>query len=355
MNRKSAATQKSKTSAEPVKQPPLTFMDHVSELRNRLFWVAVWFIITSGAVLPFFDTVIKLLMRPLGNEKLYYLTPIGGLGFMIKVSLYLGAIATMPVLIYHLYKFISPVVRKHSARKGITYITLSFILALIGITFAYIVSLPSAIHFLTHVDIAGVSPMLTVDSYLSFIIAYLIAGALLFQLPLVMTIIDSIRPTPPGQWIKYERHMIVGAFIVAMLVTPTPNVIDQVILAVPIIVMYQLGIGLIYIRHKSRRRHAAKKMKQDVVSTVELKYENEPVVKKSTAQVVTIQPTTSRKVMDMTMRPHQLQQAPLVQQVIRPSVPRHAPPKLQVPAPRTHSVGMPRSLITRSIDGISVI
>ena len=233
----------------------MTFMEHVHELRRRLFLVALWFVGVTIATIPFFHDIIKLLMWPLGSEKLYYLTPIGGLGFMIKVGMYLGLIATLPIFLYHLYGFIAPAIARYrkSTRQVITYVTISFLLAIIGIAFAYTISLPAALHFLTNIQISGVSAMLTVDSYLSFIIAYLFAGALLFQLPLIMVIFDSARPTPPSQWNKYQRHVIVGSLIVGMLVTPTPNIIDQVIIAVPMVLMYQVGIGVIYFRHRKRK------------------------------------------------------------------------------------------------------
>lgn len=234
------------------------FIDHVHELRRRLSWVVLWFVVVTGAVFPFFNSVIKLLMRPLGHEKLYYLTPVGGLSFMFKVCMYVGFIATLPILIYHIYRFLSPVMRRHNARQAIGFVSVSFLLAAVGVTFAYLVSLPAAMHFLTHFGIAGVSPMLTVDSYLSFIVAYLLAGALLFQLPLIMSIIDSITPTPPSFWLKYERHMVVGALIIAMLITPTPNISDQIIMALPIMVMYQAGIGLVALRRRSRKEYPAK-------------------------------------------------------------------------------------------------
>lgn len=231
----------------------LTFMDHVHELRGRLVWVALWFVLATGIAFPFFGNIIKLLMKPLGNEKLYYLTPIGGVSFAIKVCMYVGMVATIPVLVYHLYQFISPVMKRRSAKRAILYVSLSTILAVIGITFAYLVTLPSAMHFLTGFTIGGVSAMLTVDSYLSFIVAYVLASALMFQIPLVMVIVDRITPMPPSSWNKYQRHMIVAAFIIAMLITPSPEITTQFSLAAPIILMYQIGILLVWLRHRQRK------------------------------------------------------------------------------------------------------
>ncbi|HEU0266369.1 MAG TPA: twin-arginine translocase subunit TatC [Candidatus Saccharimonadaceae bacterium] len=328
MARQARASQTAKPKTSQPNLQPMTFIDHVHELRRRLFWVALWFVVVSGAVFPFFQDVIKLLMRPLGHEKLYYLTPVGGLSFMFKVCMYIGFIATLPVLIYQIYRFLSPVMRRHNIHQAIGFVVVSFMLAAGGVTFAYLVSLPAAMHFLTHFGIAGVSPMLTVDSYLSFIVAYLLAGALLFQLPLVMSIIDSIHPTPPSFWLKYERHMVVAALIVAMLITPTPNISDQVIMALPIMVMYQIGIGLVALRHRSRRTIAKVPEREPALSRhTELPRESlKPVY--SRAIVSDFRPTKAR------------------------SIPRATPSRVVVPARATVKLTRtPR----RSIDGISII
>ena len=231
----------------------IAFREHIRELRGRLTWVAVWFIVVTAAIFPFYLDIIKLLMYPLGNEKLYYLTPMGGIGFAVKVCMYVGMIVALPVLIYQLYRFVSPVMRRHSAKQAAVYMLLSALLAAAGVCFAYFVSLPSALKFLTGFNIGDISAMLTVDAYLSFIITYILANAIMFQIPLMMVVVDKITPTPPSTWNKFQRHMIVAAFIVAMLISPSPELTTQAMIAAPIIAMYQFGIGLVWFRHRSRR------------------------------------------------------------------------------------------------------
>lgn len=231
----------------------LAFREHVRELRGRLTWVAVWFIVVTAAIFPFYLDIIKLLMYPLGNEKLYYLTPMGGIGFAVKVCMYVGMIVALPVLVYQLYRFVAPVMRRHSAKQAAIYMLLSALLAAAGVCFAYFVSLPSALKFLTGFNIGDISAMLTVDAYLSFIITYILANAIMFQIPLLMVVVDKITPTPPSTWNKFQRHMIVAAFIVAMLISPSPELTTQAMIAAPIIAMYQFGIGLVWFRHRSKR------------------------------------------------------------------------------------------------------
>ena len=236
-----------------------TFMDHVHELKSRFFWVAICFAISSAIVYPYFNVIINALTKPLGDHELYYLTPAGGLSFVIKICLYLGVIGALPAIIYHLYNFIAPVMPRRNSRQVVTYTIASIILAMCGVLFAYFISLPAAVGFLVNFNINNVSAMLTVDSYLSFVISYLIAGAILFQLPLVMMIINSIHRLSPKQLMSYQRHNIVGSFVLAAVLSPTPDVVNQSLLALPMVVMYQVGVVLIWAKNRKRKSNPTTK------------------------------------------------------------------------------------------------
>lgn len=244
-----------KNSQSPSALP--TFMDHVQELKSRLFWVAAFFVVAAAASYPFFQTIVDLLIKPLGNHKLYYLSPAGGFSFIIKVCMYAGFIGALPAVIYHLYKFIAPVMKKEHTRAVIGYTIASTLLAVAGMVFAYLVSLPAALHFLTDIDVKQVTAMLTIDAYMSFIIAYLIAGALLFQLPLIMLIINSVTPLKPSKLMGFQRHIIIGSFVVSAVISPTPDAVNQTLLAAPMIVMYQIGIILVWLVNRRKKQRVA--------------------------------------------------------------------------------------------------
>lgn len=301
-----------------------TFREHVGELRKRLTWVALWFVIITAAVFPFYLEIIHLLMQPLGSEKLYYLTPIGGVGFAIKVCMYVGMVAALPILVYHLYRFVAPVMKRHSAKHAAGYMILSALLAIAGVVFAYVVSLPSALRFLTGFDIGDISAMLTVDSYLSFIITYVLANAVMFQIPLLMVIVDKITPTPPSTWNKFQRHMVVGAFITAMLISPSPELTTQAMIAAPIIVMYQLGIVLVWFNQRSLRAKRKKAQKQVLAKKpVEL-----PAAAMPSTPVVTMTPTVKPPVAASVSQPAVQPRQPVRQPAGRVDVlMRYTPPK----------------------------
>lgn len=219
--------------------------------------MAISFVIVSAMAYPRFQQIVDLLERPLGDQKLYYLTPAGGFSFMIKVCMYVGLIGILPVIIYHLYKFMAPVMQKNRARSILGYTVASSFLAIVGIVFAYVVSLPAALKFLTGFSVGKIDAMLTIDAYMSFVTAYLLAGAILFQLPLIMLIVNSVTPLRPKALMSYQRHIIVGSFVAAAILSPTPDVVNQTLLAAPMVVMYQAGIGIIWCKNRIKARQQA--------------------------------------------------------------------------------------------------
>ncbi len=235
------------------KAQPTTFGGHLNELKTRLFWVGMTFIVSSAMVYPFFEQIVSVLMSPLQGTTVYYFTPAGGLSFIIKICMYVGIIGATPAFIYHLYRFIQPVMSAKNARTLVLYTSASAVLAAVGVLFTYNFIVPTAIGFLTNFEIANVQDQLGVDSYMSFVIIYIIAGAFLFQLPLIMLMINGVKPLKPKTLLLNERYVLVGAFIVGAIVSPTPDVVNQSLLAMPIIVMYQVGIGLVMLRNRSRR------------------------------------------------------------------------------------------------------
>lgn len=257
------AKQKTSNSSQVSGSSPV-FMDHIRELQWRLAIVALAFLATGAAVYPFFDKIVALLLKPLGNNlSLVYLTPGGAFNFAVQVCIYAAMIGALPVALYHIYRFVMPAVEKTTLRGVFGYSLSSLLLAAVGVAFSYFLALPAAIQFLTSFDLKNISPMLTVESYLSFVMTYLLAGALLFQLPLFMTIINRIKPMTPRMLMSGQRHVILWSVVFAAVISPTPDAVNQLLLAVPIIVMYQVGIVIILLKNRKR---ADKKSKDGLLT-----------------------------------------------------------------------------------------
>lgn len=275
-------------------QKTLTFMDHVRELQGRLVVVALAFLLAAAAAYPFFDKILSLIIAPLGPDKqLVYLTPGGAFSFIIQVCIYSGIVGALPVLIFHTYRFLIPAVKAVTMRRAIFLTLCSLFLAIAGIIFAYVIILPAALYFLTNFDLNHINPMLTVDSYFSFVMTYILAGALLFQLPLVMVIINTIKPLTPKKLMKAQGHIILGSFIVAAIISPTPDALNQTLLASPVIVMYQLSIMVIWaINHRKRKKQTAPaEEKSAIIGQASAQVVESPKPKVKAPTVPAVQPT----------------------------------------------------------------
>jgi len=171
-----------------------------------------------------------------------------------------------------------------------------------GVLFAYFVSLPGALHFLTNFNLDHIQAMLTVDSYLSFVLTYLLGAALLFQIPLLLLIINTMTPLKPSKLMKSQRYVIVAAFLIGAVISPTPDIMNQTFLALPIVAMYELGVVMVWTQNRARRR---KQAKQEVVRSAVV------------AAPVRAQQTIPLKALQELARP-----APAVRQMPRPIAPQ---------------------------------
>lgn len=225
----------------PQAQP---LSEHVRELRRRLIYIVAALLLGSTVGYAMNGSLFRLIKRPL-REQLYYTTPMGGFNAIIKISILFGVIVTVPVLVYQLGKFLSPAFKR---RVHITRIIFPpVILAAAGVLFAYFVSLPASLHFLANVNSQDLQSLITVNEYLNFVFAYVAGFALLFQLPLIMLFINRIKPQRPAGLMHIQRYVILSSFIVAAALTPTPDPINQIIMASPIILLYQFSIVLIWL------------------------------------------------------------------------------------------------------------
>lgn len=236
---------------EAPKQP---VFEHVRELRKRLFVSAA--VIAAFGVLGYMyhEFLLQVLQQPLG-EKLYYTSPTGGFSFVFKTCFFFGILVALPVIIYNICRFLGPVVSTKSKRLFVAVVFWSVMLAAAGVTFAYMISLPAALNFLTNFGGPNIESLITADEYFNFAITYLVGFAVLFQLPLLILFINRIKPLPPGKMMKMQRYIVILSFIVAAILTPTPDPFNQLLMAAPAILLYQVAVVLvIVINYKAARK-----------------------------------------------------------------------------------------------------
>ena len=266
MTKKQKQTRK-QNSSQSIAQPAveLTFMEHIHEVRGRLMWIVASLVVASTIGYQFRELLVGIIVAPLHGEKLIYLNPGGGFSFIFNICLYFGALVTIPVIMYHLYSFLQPVIGRRSRRLMTGIVLISILLAAIGIGFGYLLVIPGAIHFLGGFAGDTVVANLTTDAYLNFTVMHLFGMAALFQLPLLLFIIDHIRPLPPGMLFRLQRWVIAGSIIAAAVITPTPDPANLFLVALPIIGIYQLGVIIVWLRR--RPYHAARRAEKLIIQS----------------------------------------------------------------------------------------
>jgi len=233
----------------PIKQ---SFSDHVNELRLRLL---VWFIFfIAGSVIGFLKSgfFLSLMVKPLG-EPLFYTSPMGGFNFIMQIAILFGFLVSLPILIYEIIKFCQPVLSTNVKKVVPKLVIFSFCLLILSLFIAFYIFIPAAIHFLKGFGGSQIQALITTNEYFSFILIYLIGLAILFQMPVIILLINYITRLTTKQLMKWQKIMIVLSFVVAAILTPTPDPINQTIMAAPIIVLYEISILLVWMVNRGQK------------------------------------------------------------------------------------------------------
>jgi sec-independent protein translocase protein TatC len=235
---------------------PKSFLEHLLELRQKILFYLVALLI--GSMIGYFlsGQVVEILIKPL-NQPLYYSSPSGGLEIVVKTSLLFGFLVSIPVFLYQIFNFFEPAIGNVSSKWILLFFTLSCILAAVGIGIGYFLILPATLNFLINFGYDQVKPLISASDYFSFIMIYLVVFALLFQIPLIMFLLNKIISLKPRELLRFLKFIIPGSFIFAAIVTPTLDIVNQTILALPIILLYILSIGLIWFANKYLTKNSA--------------------------------------------------------------------------------------------------
>lgn len=277
MKRKRQAKTTSKSKSRnlaplPAKQP---FIEHLHELRRRLFIVAVSVGIWSSLAYGVEHHIVNWLIAPAHGEKFIYTSVGGGIDFLFRVCLYAGVLFSIPVMFYQILRYMQPLIKRTSLKFIINVSLISGLLAAAGMLFGYYLGLPSALQFLLHqFNGQDISALITIQAYLSFVMLYLFGSSLLFQVPLILYVINRIRPIKPKTLLKYERWVILLSFIIGAMINPSPRIYDMTILALPMILSYQVGVALVWwTNRKSKHKRSVQSLLDEEAARRQERYE----------------------------------------------------------------------------------
>ncbi|HEC97337.1 MAG TPA: twin-arginine translocase subunit TatC [Nitrospirae bacterium] len=242
------------------KKLPVT--EHLSELRQRLIKSLIAVLIGFGLSFNFSEQLFRLLTLPLRSDlhlttvspyiefipkaspiqKLVFLAPAEAFWMNIKVAMVAGLVLALPVALYQLWKFIAPGLMPSEKKYVGPFVVAGTVLFLIGALFCFSVVLPFAMGFLLTYKTAFMTPMISVGNYVDFCLKFLLSFGAIFELPIVILFLTRAGVVTPKALAKNRKYAVLVAFILAAVLTPTPDAFNQTLMAVPIIILYETGI-----------------------------------------------------------------------------------------------------------------
>jgi len=242
------------------KEMPLT--SHLAELRQRLIKCLIALGIGFVVSFYFVDHLLTWLKRP-SPAQLYFLTPIEAFWMSLEISFFAGLFLSLPVILYQLWKFIAPGLLSHERKYVVPFLLLGTLFFAVGLLFCYFIVLPFALNFLVGYGTEmGLKPLLSIGSYVDFLLKFLLAFGLAFELPLAITLLARMGLMTPEFLSRNRKYAILINAILAAVLTPTPDVFNMMLLMIPLVLLYELGI--LGARLFGRKRSAAAVMESEV-------------------------------------------------------------------------------------------
>lgn len=231
----------------------MSFIDHLEELRWRIIYSLIGLVIGTVIAWIFIDYLIDfILLIPAkrANFHLQNLKPFGQLFMYFEVAIIVGALLSIPNIFYQFWKFISPAL-KDNEKKYITGIVFfSTFCFVTGVVFAYFVMLPLTLKFAAGFGSVSIENNFAIDEYLSIILSVMLAAGVVFELPMLSFFLSKIGILTPEFMKKYRRHAIVIIMILAAFLTPGTDPVSQILLAIPLVILYEVSIFVAKISRK---------------------------------------------------------------------------------------------------------
>lgn len=227
------------------KQPisEMSVIDHLQELRQRLI-VAILFVGAASTVSFFFvDDLIKWITLPAG--KLYYLNPAEAFFAYMKLSVFTGFLLSAPVVLYQVWAFVVPALTRSEKSLAVILVPASVFLFYLGLAFSYFLVLPVAVKFFMGFATESLQPLFSLGQYLSFVMSMLLPFGMIFELPLFIFVLAKLGVISSAFLAEKRKLALLLAFIIGGVVTPTPDLFGQVMIAIPLLLLYEGSIWLV--------------------------------------------------------------------------------------------------------------
>jgi len=215
---------------------------HISAIRRRVYTVGGFLATMFAICFLFADTIIAWFRRPLPMDLVFY-GPAEALFAAIKVAFFAAILLTLPILMYQIWKFFEPALLSHEQHSVFPYIAIATLLFMCGLMVCNTIILPLALEYLVaQGEKLDLVPALAVGQYIDFNAKFLLVFGVAFELPLVMTMLARVGAISAALLTRFRKHAILVFFLLATIMTPTPDAFNLMLMAIPLILLYEVGI-----------------------------------------------------------------------------------------------------------------
>jgi sec-independent protein translocase protein TatC len=244
----------------------MTLTEHLGELRSRIIRSALAVVVCAGVILAFYDQVLEVLLRPYRNlcerrgpsfcdGEIFILDPIEGFSTRLRIATYGGILLALPILLWQIWRFIVPALKKNERRYAIPFILSSVLLFLTGAVLAYF-TIERALEFLISWAGEDVGQVFQVSRYIRLVGVMLAAFGIGFLLPVLLVFLQLVEVLTPQALLGAWRYAIVGIVVLAAFITPSGDPISLAMLSVPMTALYFVAALIGWLVQKARRRRA---------------------------------------------------------------------------------------------------
>ncbi len=232
----------------------LPFLAHLSELRSRVLRGVLWIFGSMILCFPFAGKILTWLGKKAGT-KLVFTTPTEAFWVTMKVALTAGILISYPFVLWEIWRFVAPGLYKEEKKRVFKWLFSLTGFFFLGVVFSDFLALPQALHFLVGFgQEEGLSPFLSVDRTISFELRFLFVFGLIFELPLLMALATSLGWISPEAYRRGRRWALVGNAVAASILSPTQDFLNMMIMYLPMVGLYELGILLSSLASRQKSR-----------------------------------------------------------------------------------------------------
>ncbi|MGD0547188.1 MAG: twin-arginine translocase subunit TatC [Terracidiphilus sp.] len=241
---------------ERAELPGMSLMEHLEELRKRIVRSVIFLAVGFGVAFAFHERLYGFVQAPLDrlHIKLNFTHPMDPLNLYIQVALIGGAILASPFILYQVWLFIAPGLYQKERRFVVPFMTATVGLFLAGAAFGYFWVLPGALQILILNFGSKFQPIVTIEEYTGFFLSIILGLGISFELPILIFFLALFGIVSPRFLWKNIRYAILAVFIVAAIICPSPDPWTMCIYAIPMLVLYLVGIGVAWWVHPARRK-----------------------------------------------------------------------------------------------------